>query len=63
MASAPASVGPVLPSKAEVWNRARQIHHPRGVVEFAGSGPTADLQLALKELDTIRAIAGPGDGA
>lgn len=64
MASAPASVGPVLPSKAEVWNRARQIrHHAARVMEFAGSGPTADLQLALKELDTIRAIAGPGDGA
>lgn len=61
MASTPASIGPVLPSKAEVWSRARQIRHLAGrVMEFAGSGPTADLQLALKEMDAIRAVLGVG---
>lgn len=61
MASAPGSLGPVLPSKAEVWNSARLIrHHAARVMEFAGEGPTADLQLALKEMDAIRAIAGAG---
>lgn len=59
MASTPASLGPVLPSKAVVWTRARQIRdHAARVMEFAGTGPTADLQLALKEMDAIRAIAG-----
>lgn len=61
MASTPASIGPVLPSKAEVWTQARRIRHLAArAMEFAGKGPTSDLQLALKEMDAIRAVLGAG---
>lgn len=60
-------LGPVLPTKALVWSQARELRVlAERAMEFAGSGPTADLALALKQLDSMRAVLGceaPGGDA
>lgn len=56
-------LGPVLPCKAEVWAKAREIGElAERAKEFAGTGPTADLALALRQLDSMRAILGGCEG-
>lgn len=54
--------GPLLPSKAQVHAQARELAALADRArEFAGSGPTADLQLALKQFERMRAILGAGE--
>jgi hypothetical protein len=57
-----AEIGPVLPSRAVVRAMARELQVLAArAVEFSGSGPTADLQLALRQFERIRAILGECD--
>lgn len=52
-------LGPVLPSKAAVFMQARELQALAArAVEFAGTGPTADLAAALQQFDSMRAILG-----
>lgn len=61
MASAPANLGPVLPSRVAVATQARELEVlAKRAAEFAGTGPTADLGLALRQFESMRAILGDG---
>jgi len=54
-----ADLGPVLPSRFLVWSAARELRVLADrAIEFAGTGPTADLSLALRQFDTMRAVLG-----
>lgn len=60
--SARTDLGPVLPSRALVWTQARELRVlAERAIEFAGNGPTADLALALKQFDSMRAVLGCAD--
>jgi|EndMetStandDraft_4_1072995.scaffolds.fasta_scaffold2077018_2 hypothetical protein len=55
-------IGPVLPSRAAVYARARELEQlARRAVEFAGKGPSADLGRAVKQFERMRAVLGDGD--
>lgn len=57
-----ADLGPVLPSRADVHHRARELQALAArAVEFSGGGPTADLALALRQFDAMRAVLGESD--
>ncbi len=52
-------LGPVLPSRLAVLAQARELKALADrAVEFSGSGPTADLTLALAQLERMRAVLG-----
>ena len=54
-----ADLGPALLPRWVVEARAREIAALAArAAEFAGTGPTADLALALRQFDHIRAILG-----
>lgn len=54
-----ADLGPVLPSRCAVHARARELQALAArAVEFSGTGPTADLSVALRQFETMRAILG-----
>jgi hypothetical protein len=54
-----ADLGPVLPSRVAVHATAREMQAlAQRAVEFSGTGTTADLVLALRQLDRMRAILG-----
>lgn len=56
-----ADIGPVLPPRAVVRDMARELQVlATRAVEFSGTGPTADLQAALRQLDAMRAVLGEG---
>lgn len=63
----PSELGPVLPSKGRVWSQAHELRAlAERAMEFAGNGPSADLALALRQLDSMRAVLGcdaPGSAA
>lgn len=53
--------GPVLPSRLSVWKLAHRIEaRARHAKELSADGPCADLQLALGEIDAMRALLGSG---
>lgn len=53
--------GPLLPSRIDVWKLAFRIEGlARHAKELAADGPHADLHLALKEIETMRALLGSG---
>jgi hypothetical protein len=55
-------IGPVLPSRTAVYMRARALEQlARLAVEFAGTGPTADLGRAVKQFERMRAVLGNND--
>lgn len=57
-----AELGPVLPPRSDVHHRARELQALAArAVEFSGCGPTADLQLALRQFDAMRAVLGGSD--
>jgi len=59
-----AELGPVLPSRASVRMKAREIMVlAKRAEEFASDGPTTDLQMALRQLEHIRAVVGEGEQA
>ena len=59
MASVSAELGPVLPSRLSVLMEARELETlAKRAVEFAGTGPTANLGLALKQFDRMRVVLG-----
>ncbi|AKM09863.1 hypothetical protein [Croceicoccus naphthovorans] len=61
--------GPILPSRAAVQRQARELRALADrMLEFSGHGPTADLSLAMRQADRMRAVlqaplvvAMPGD--
>lgn len=56
---AQSELGPGLPPKAQVWSQARELRAlAERAMEFAGNGPTADLALALRQFDSMRAVLG-----
>lgn len=62
MPSAPADLGPVLPSPATVWSTAKEIGRlAEEAKRFADDGPQRDLTRALKQFDHIRALLGEGN--
>ena len=51
--------GMILPSRVAVHCQARELLDLAcRAVEFSGTGPTADLALALRQLDAMRAVLG-----
>lgn len=59
--NAPIDLGPVLPARAMVHMQARELAElARRAVEFSGTGPTANLGVALGQLEQMRAILGEG---
>lgn len=62
-------IGPVMASRAALHAQARELHELAArMVEFAGTGPTADRDLAERQLQRMRAVlaaplvaAEPGD--
>jgi hypothetical protein len=56
-----AELGPVLPSRCAVHAQAvEMVALAKRAVEFSGTWQTADLGLALKQFEHMRAILGPG---
>lgn len=54
-------LGPVLPPRSDVHHRARELQALAArAAEFSGNGPTADLQLALRQFEHMRALLGEG---
>lgn len=54
-------IGPVLPSRVAVHARALDLLDlARRAVEFSGTGRGADLALALRQLEHMRAVLGEG---
>lgn len=61
MASAPANIGPTLRPRLLVLQDARELAALAArAVEFAGTGPSADLALAERQFERMRAILGAG---
>jgi hypothetical protein len=63
MASNPvqADLGPMLPRRSDVHSRARELQVLAArAVEFSGTGPTADLAVALRQFEAMRAVLGEG---
>lgn len=59
-----ADLGPALPQRWVVAAKAREIALLAArAAEFAGTGPTADLALALRQFDAMRAVLGAGPEA
>lgn len=57
--TAVAELGPVLPSRLAVYERARELQALADrAVEFSGTGRTADLALALKQFERMKAVLG-----
>lgn len=49
--------GPVLPSRLDVWKLAHRIEGlARHAKELSADGPSADLQLALQRVESMRAL-------
>jgi hypothetical protein len=56
-----ADLGPVLPSRCAVHAQAVElVALAKRAEEFSGAGPTADLGLALRQFERMRAILGEG---
>lgn len=56
-------LGPVLPPRAVVWDRAKQIEQLAARAKMlATPGPRADLGQAMKQFDHIRALLGEEGG-
>jgi hypothetical protein len=54
-----ADLGPVLPSRASIHASARELQALADrAVEFSGTGRTADLALALKQFERMKAVLG-----
>lgn len=54
-------LGPGLPSRVTVHVQARELLAlAQRAVEFSGRGQTADLSLALAQLEAMRAVLGDG---
>ena len=52
-------LGPILPPRGAVHAQALELLAlAKRAEEFSGTGPTADLALALRQLDHMRAILG-----
>lgn len=59
-----ADLGPVLPPRAAVHDRARELQQLAArAAEFSGTGPTADLSLALRQFEAMRAVLGEGSAS
>ena len=59
-----AELGPVLPSRCTVHAQAVElVALAKRAEEFSGTGQTADLGLALAQLERMRAILGTGPQA
>lgn len=52
-----ADLGPDLPPRLQVHGKARELEAlAKRAAEFSGTGPTRNLQLALKQFDAMRVI-------
>lgn len=60
MAEGRDDLGPALPPRAAVHAQAVELQALAArAVEFSGPGPTADLGLAVRQLERMRAVLGP----
>lgn len=64
MSTALSELGPVLPSRTAVYQRARELEAlAKRAVEFAARRRDRHgLELALTQFDRMRAVLGGGDG-
>lgn len=59
MSSAPADIGPALPSPAVLWSAAKEIEMLAiEAKRYSAEGPRRDVSRALKQFDSIRRLIG-----